>query len=211
MPTYWIVVGSAENFEIAIKRGFDLFGFKSTRRSETSTMQPGDKLIFYLTGVKQFGGLATVTSNAFEEHKMIFASEKKAGEDFPFRVKTKADIVLSEAQRLSVPDYVGLLEMTRKGAMKSWGMAFQGNLHRISDADYKLLEREMRAAAKKKAPAKAAAASKPAARSRPKPAARAKPKAAVRAKPRPAARAKPKPAARAKPKAAARARAAARR
>ncbi|MEX2158343.1 MAG: EVE domain-containing protein [Dehalococcoidia bacterium] len=150
MPTYWIVVGGPENFEIAIKRGFDLFGFKSTRRSETSTMEPGDKLIFYLTGVKQFGGLATVTSDAFEDHKKIFSSEKKPGEDYPFRVKTKPEIVLDEGQRLSVPDYVGLLEMTRKGAMKSWGMAFQGNLHRISDADYKLLEKAMRDASKKK-------------------------------------------------------------
>ena len=31
--SYWIVVGSAENFQIAIDRGFDLFGFKSTRRT----------------------------------------------------------------------------------------------------------------------------------------------------------------------------------
>lgn len=177
MPTYWIVVGGPENFEIAIKRGFDLFGFKSTRRSETSTMEPGDKLIFYLTGVKQFGGLATVTSDAFEDHKKIFSSEKKPGEDYPFRVKTKPEIVLDEGQRLSVPDYVGLLEMTRKGAMKSWGMAFQGNLHRISDADYKLLEKALRDASKKKpkaaakngAPVKAKASSaskRPAARAK---------------------------------------------
>ena len=30
----WIVVGSPENFEIAKARGFDMFGFKSTRRRE---------------------------------------------------------------------------------------------------------------------------------------------------------------------------------
>ncbi len=38
MPTYWIVVGSPDNFRIAIDRGFDLFGFKSTRRRESSEM-----------------------------------------------------------------------------------------------------------------------------------------------------------------------------
>lgn len=175
MPTYWIVVGGPENFEIAIKRGFDLFGFKSTRRSETGSMKPGDKLIFYLTGVKQFGGLASVTSDAFEDHRKIFSSEKKPGEDYPFRVKTKPEIVLAEGQRLSVPDYVGRLEMTRRGAMKSWGMAFQGNLHRISDHDYKLLEKAMRDASKRKpkaaakngAPARKSSASKrPAARAK---------------------------------------------
>jgi len=157
MPTYWIVVGSPENFRIAIDRGFDLFGFKSTRRRETSGMQPGDKLIFYLTGVKKFGGLASVTSEAFEDHTPVFRSEKKPGEDYPFRVKTKAEIVLDEEEWLHVPDYVPLLELTKKGNMKSWSLAFQGNLHRISEADYKLLEREMRARAKKPAKAKARA------------------------------------------------------
>jgi predicted RNA-binding protein len=153
MPTYWIVVGLPENFEIATKRGFDMFGFKSTRRSETSSMHPGDKLIFYLTGVKEFAGLATITSEVYEEHNKVFKSEKKPNEDFPFRVKTRAEVVLPEGKRLSVPDYVPRLEKTRKGAMKSWGMAFQGNLHRISNADYKLIEKDMRARTKSKAKA----------------------------------------------------------
>jgi predicted RNA-binding protein len=155
--TYWIVVGSPDNFRIAIDRGFDLFGFKSTRRSESSTMQPGDKLVFYLTGIKKFGGIATVQSESFEDHTKIFTSEKKPGEDYPFRIRTKADIVLDEDDWLYVPDYVPLLEKTKKGAMKSWALAFQGNLHRISDADYKLIEKDMRARAKKPARAKAKA------------------------------------------------------
>ncbi len=146
--TYWIVVGSPENFRIAIDRGFDLFGFKSTRRRETSEMEPGDKLIFYLTGIKKFGGIVTVTSEAFEDHRKVFKSEKKPGEDYPFRVKTKSEIVLDESQWLDVPDYVPLLEFTKKGATKSWALHFQGNLHKISATDYKLLEREMRARSK---------------------------------------------------------------
>jgi predicted RNA-binding protein len=157
--TYWIVVGSPENFQIAIRRGFDLFGFKSTRRRETSEMQPGDKLVFYLTGIKKFGGIAAVASEAFEAHTKIFKSEKKPGEDYPFRVKTKPEIVLDEDRWLYVPDYVPLLEFTRKGATKSWALFFQGNLHRISEADYKLIEKDMRASAKRK-PAKVKAAAK---------------------------------------------------
>jgi predicted RNA-binding protein len=169
--TYWIVVGSPENFQIAISRGFDLFGFKSTRRRETGEMRPGDKLVFYLTGIKKFGGIATVKSDAFEDHKKIFKSEKKPGEDYPFRVTTKADIVLDEDRWLYVPDYVPLLEFTKKGATKSWALFFQGNLHRISEADYKLLEQEMRASAKAKPRAKVAAKSaKPSAAKRPAPA-----------------------------------------
>ena len=172
--TYWIVVGLPDNYEIALKRKFDMFGFKSTRRRESGEMRPGDKLVYYLTGAKAFAGISTVMSESYEEHNKVFKSEKKPDEDFPFRVRTKNDIALSEDQWLSVPDYIGLLDFTRRGAMKSWGMAFQGNLHKISDHDYKLLEKAMLAAKKKPSAAKA----KPAAKAAAKPAARKKPSAA---------------------------------
>ena len=152
--TYWIVVGSPDNFRIAIDRGFDLFGFKSTRRRQSSEMQPGDKLIFYLTGVKMFGGIATVESEAFEDHTPLFKSEKEPEEDYPFRVKTKSDVILDEEQWLYVPDFVPLLEFTKKGQTKSWALFFQGNLHRISESDYMLLEKEIHSRAKTKAKAK---------------------------------------------------------
>ena len=153
--TYWIVVGSPDNFQIAIDRGFDLFGFKSTRRKATGEMEPGDKLVFYLTGIKMFGGIATVKSDSFEDHTKLFTSEKKPEEDYPFRVKTKADIILNEDQMLYVPDFVPLLEFTKKGETKSWAMHFQGNLHKISEFDYNLLEKAMKARKKSKPRAKA--------------------------------------------------------
>ena len=68
----WIVVGSPENFEIARGRGFDMFGFKSTRRRESAEMKPGDKLIFYLTGVMKFGGVANVESEVYEDRTPVF-------------------------------------------------------------------------------------------------------------------------------------------
>ena len=81
--TYWIVVGSPENYEIARERGFDMFGFKSTRRRESAEMKPGDKLIFYLTGVMRFGGIAKVESEVFEDHTPVFKTEKKPARTTP--------------------------------------------------------------------------------------------------------------------------------
>lgn len=144
--SYWIVVGSAENFQIAIERGFDLFGFKSTRRGMAAKMAAGDKLIFYLTGVMKFGGIATVTSESFEDHEPIFRG-KKAGEDYPFRVQTKAHIVLDEADWLDVAEWAPRMEYTKKWAPEHWRLAFQGNLRQIPDADYVLIETEMKARA----------------------------------------------------------------
>jgi predicted RNA-binding protein len=144
---YWIVVGSAENFEIARDRGFDMFGFKSSRRRESATMKPGDKLIFYLIGVMKFGGMVNVTSEVFEDHTPVFKSEKKAGEDYPFRVKTSPDRVLDAGQWLDVKDYADKLELTRKRG-EYWRLAFQGNLHKISDADYEVISKDVDAALK---------------------------------------------------------------
>lgn len=148
--TYWIVVGSEENMRIAESRGFDVFGFKSTRRAEVSKMRVGDKLIFYLTKMMKFGGLAEVTSDYFEDHEKVFKSEKKPGEDYPFRVKAKPEIILAPDQYLDVKEIApGLAFTQRWGA--NWRLAFQGNLHEIPEEDYETLAGMMREAVRVKA------------------------------------------------------------
>jgi len=144
----WIVVGSPENFEIARERGFDMFGFKSTRRRESAEMRPGDKLVFYLTGVMKFGGIVTVESEVFEDHTPVFKSEKKPGEDYPFRVRTSPDKVLEREQWLDVKDYATRLDLTRRRG-EHWRLAFQGNLHKIGEDDYQTIEQDVIEAAKR--------------------------------------------------------------
>ena len=41
----WIVVGSAENFELLRQRGFDVAAFKESRRAQAAGMRPGDRLV----------------------------------------------------------------------------------------------------------------------------------------------------------------------
>lgn len=131
---------------IAEARGFDIFGFKSTRRREVSRMRPGDKLVFYLTGIMKFGGIAEVTSEYFEDHTKVFKS-KKPGEDYPFRVRVRALVVLPPEQYLDVREIAPGLEYTKKWPAEHWRLAFQGNLHEVPEADYKRIESLMRQAA----------------------------------------------------------------
>ena len=144
-PQYWIVVGGPDNFEIARARGFDMFGFKSTRRRESSQMRPGDKLVFYLTGVMKFGGVANVTSEMYEDHERVFGSKKKPGEDYPFRVRTEPDLILEPGRYLDVREIGPAMRYTKKWPAEHWRLAFQGNLHLIPREDYDLIVREMRA------------------------------------------------------------------
>jgi len=143
MANYWIVVGSEENFNIAKERGFDLFGFKSTRRREVSQMKVGDKLIFYLTGIMKFGGVAEITSEYFEDHTIVFGSKKKPGEDYPFRVNVKPELLLDPDQYLDVKQWAPLMQYTKKWPTEHWRLAFQGNLHQIPESDYQMLSKEM--------------------------------------------------------------------
>ena len=137
----WIVVGSAENFETLRKRGFDLCAFKSSRKRESAEMAPGDRLVYYLTGVVQFGGIVEVTGDAYEDHAEIgLASEGKPDEDFPYRIATKPVLIPQSGDYVEVREITDLLDKTRKLGPKKLGMAFRGNLHRINQGDYDTIE-----------------------------------------------------------------------
>jgi predicted RNA-binding protein len=77
----------------------------------------------------------------------VFKSEKKAAEDYPFRVKTRPDRILDKDQFLDVKSYADKLEMTRARG-EYWRLAFQGNLHKISEADYETISSDVNAAAR---------------------------------------------------------------
>ena len=138
----WIAVGSAENFELLRERGFDIAAFKSSRRKQSSDMQPGDRLVFYLTKVVQFGGIAEITSEAFEDETDIGLRSESKGEDesFPYRVQTKPLVIPEPGDYVEVREITELLDKTRNFGPKKLGMAFRGNLHKISDADYRQIE-----------------------------------------------------------------------
>lgn len=139
MANYWIVVGSDDNFKTAQQRGFDIFGFKSTRRRESAQMRPGDKLVFYLTGIMKFGGIATVESEYFEDHTPVFRSTKRPQEDYPFRVRVQPEIILERERYLDVREIAPGLQYTKKWPAEHWRLAFQGNLHQIPQEDYQVI------------------------------------------------------------------------
>src|SRR5215210_8774795 len=95
-PNYWIIVGSPDNFVRTTEFGFTVQGFKSRHRKKAERMKPGDKIVYYLTGRKAFGGIVTITSPYFESHERIWESgdPEKAAEDYPLRVNIELDMVL---------------------------------------------------------------------------------------------------------------------
>lgn len=136
MSTHWLLVSSPENFEVSRARGFDIAGMKSRHRKKAETVQAGDTVLFYLVGIKSVGGMAEVTGPYFEDHAHVWDSRKE-GEEYPFRFPIRPlSIVGNPADFVKVEDLLDALEYPRRWPRQNWTLAFQGNVHKLSDDDH---------------------------------------------------------------------------
>ncbi|HET7056422.1 MAG TPA: EVE domain-containing protein [Thermomicrobiales bacterium] len=140
-PAYWIVVGSPENFQRTAEHGFTVQGLKSRHRKKAERMKPGDKIVYYLTGRKAFGGVASIESPYFESHEPIWQSSdpKKAAEDYPFRVRISPDLILPLDEAVPAEGIARQMAYVAKWPANNWTLAFQGNVHEIGEDDYRLI------------------------------------------------------------------------
>jgi predicted RNA-binding protein len=143
----WILTGSLENFRISVERGFDVIGFKERRRLQAAEFEPGDEIVFYVTGVQAFGGIARVRSETFEDRTPIWPQgRKKHPEDYPWRVEAEPVAILSEDEFVPAEELATELEHVRKWPAEHWHLAFQGQLRTVGEADARLLSERISAA-----------------------------------------------------------------
>jgi hypothetical protein len=144
-PTYWIIVGSPENFAKTRALGFSQQGLKSRHRKKAERMKPGDRIIYYVTGRKAFAGISAITSKYFESHDKIWGSNdpKKAAEDYPFRVHTEPIYTLPDTDFVDAEPIARQMNYVAKWPAANWTLAFQGNVHEIGEEDYRLIETEI--------------------------------------------------------------------
>ena len=145
-----MVASSLENFNITRSLDFTIQGMMSRQRRKAQRMEPGDKLVYYITGLQRFGATATVTSKCTEDHTQIWKSEGKL-DDFPWRVEIKADAVLGAKQFMDAREIGPRMEYVRRWPPEDWPLALQGNLHILPKSDFELLEQEMKKLTSKKA------------------------------------------------------------
>ena len=145
MPgSHWMIVMTPENFEITRQRGFNLLGLKARHRKKAERMLPGDHILYYVSQLQVFPATATVTSKFFEDHRAIWHSRERRPEVFPWRVHTRADVVLHEYEYLDARQIAPRLLYVKRWAPEHWPLAFQGQIHLLSSADFALVEHEMR-------------------------------------------------------------------
>ena len=146
MPRTWILTGSLENFRATRERDFHVIGAKEGRRRMAEQIEPGDRIVFYLTKVKELAAIVRVTGPMFEDRTPVWPGKPGKADAYPWRFETEPELVLEEDDFLAAEELAGDLEHVRKWPREHWQLAFQGQLRTVSDRDADLLERRMRAA-----------------------------------------------------------------
>jgi predicted RNA-binding protein len=141
----WVLTGSPENFAATRERGFRVIGMKEGRRRMAEQIEPGDRIVFYLTKIKQFGAIVRVTGELYEDRAKIWPGKPGKADPYPWRFETEPELVLEEDEYVPAEELAGELEHVRKWPPEHWTLAFQGQLRTVTDADARLIEERMRA------------------------------------------------------------------
>ena len=147
-PRTWILTGSPENFAATREHGFSVIGLKEKRRALALQVEPGDRIVFYLTKIKRFAASVIVAGELFEDRTKVWPGKPGAADPYPWRFPTRPEVVLDEGDWVPAEELATELEHVRKWPADHWHLAFQGQLRTVSDADAELLEKRLAEAAR---------------------------------------------------------------
>lgn len=143
MPrNFWMITCNEENFNITRDLDFKQQGLKSEYRRKVQRVEKDDRLLFYVSGIRKFTATATVTASYQEVETNPWRNEGKG--TWPYRVEIKPEVVLEPEQYITAGLLAYRLEYIRRWPPENWYLAFQGNLHLLSKADFSLIEDEMK-------------------------------------------------------------------
>jgi predicted RNA-binding protein len=153
MARTWVLTGSLDNFRATRDRDFRLIGAKEGRRRMAEQIEPGDSIVFYVTGVQAFGGMVRVTGEMYEDRTKVWPGKPGKVDAYPWRFETEPVVILDEDHFIPAVDLALDLEHVRKWPAEHWHLAFQGQLRTVPQADAELLEGALAEAAARPAPA----------------------------------------------------------
>jgi hypothetical protein len=147
MAKTWVLTGSLDNFRATRDRDFRLIGAKEGRRGMAEQIEPGDRIVFYLTKLGRLAGSVRVTGAMFEDREKVWPGKPGKADPYPWRFDTEPEVVLDEAEWIDAEELKGDLEHVRKWPPDHWRLAFQGQLRTVSERDAGVLLERLRAAA----------------------------------------------------------------
>lgn len=145
MARTWILTGSPENYEATKARGFSVIGLKERNRNRALEIEPGDRIVFYITREMAFAGSVRVEGNLFEDRDKIWPGKPGKVDAYPWRFATVAEVVLDQTDWVPADSLAEELEHVRKWPREHWKLAFQGQIRAVSEHDADALLERMRA------------------------------------------------------------------
>jgi predicted RNA-binding protein len=146
-PCTWVLTSSPDNHEATAEHGFEVIGIKQRNRARALQIEPGDRIVLYLTKVMAFAASIEVTGELYEDRTKIWPGKPGNPDAYPWRFPTRPELVLEQEQWLAAETLADELEHIRKWPRAHWKLAFQGQLRVFSPADAQLLMERMGAAA----------------------------------------------------------------
>jgi len=151
----WVLTGSPENLAATRAHDFRVIGLKERRRSFAEQIEPGDRIVLYVTRAMAFAASIVVRGELFEDRTPLWPGKPGAADSYPWRFPTEPEVVLEEPDFVPAERLARRLEHVRKWPAEHWKLAFQGQIRAVGGPDARLLARALRVAAERPAPAPA--------------------------------------------------------
>lgn len=140
---YWMLSISEENFKVTREKEFSVQGFGLRQRRKTDRMVKGDRLLYYVRGLRVFPATATIASTVFEDDEPLWTSQQ-SNEPFKYRVRITPEFVLPDDKHLRVIEIGPRMEYVRRWPPEMWPFALMEELHLLPRKDFEFIEEEMR-------------------------------------------------------------------
>jgi len=144
--TTWVLTSSPDNHTATRETGFSVIGLKERNRKRAERIEPGDRIVLYLTKEMTFGGSIIVTGDMFEDRAKIWPGKPGNPDPYPWRFPTEPEVVLTPDQHVPAERLKDTMAHIQKWPADHWKLAFQGQIREVTNADAKLLLKSLRAA-----------------------------------------------------------------
>ncbi len=127
---YWLDLFTVRTYEEFQKAGAKVSGFRERRFHTCEQVQPGDKLLCYITGISRWVGVLQVTKPVYRSEERIWDMAV-----FPVRLGVEPEILLPPEH--GIPQQ--LLLSTLHSAARSWSGYLRGSPTRLQKEDAEVI------------------------------------------------------------------------
>ena len=139
--TYWLSSITHERFLADQKYEFAVDGYQDEEFPRALRVEPGDRFAYYIKRLELFAALAEARGRCYLDWARLWPDAT-----YPVRFERRPLLVLPRAQMVPARPLVPRLSLARhhSGDTPSLGQLLRSDLQEIPQADYELIEREMR-------------------------------------------------------------------